>query len=191
MVRRISPICPKCKKQNTYDIIPGLPDLPEVQLSQSAFDNFLQKTTEGNAKYHCMDCSHTWKKYRGKKPYNRIKLIFANVVGYPGPYFHVKVNLESMEVEASVQRHIDQTEVIHSTNSLKEEEIECFRFELFKCDFLNWAEEYNMFAMDGTHWSVRIEYNTHCEIKSGSNHFPPKWSRFCKAVAKVSESEFH
>lgn len=118
-------------------------------------------------------------------------MIYADVGGYPGPYFEVKINLELMEVEASVQRKMEQTDVTHSNISLTEKEIEWFRSELYICDFVNWAEVYYLMAMDGTHWSVRVEYDTHCEIKSGSNHFPPKWSRFCKTVARVSEGEFH
>ncbi|WP_219621119.1 hypothetical protein [Bacillus sp. UMB0893] len=57
---------------------------------------------------------------------------------------------------------------------LKESEVDWFLKELYKCDFVNWAEEYIQFAMDGTHWTVRIEYSNHCEIKRGSNHFPLK-----------------
>jgi hypothetical protein len=71
------------------------------------------------------------------------------------------------------------------------EEIEWFRSELYKCDFVNWAEEYYAPACDGTHWTVRIEYDTYCEIKWGSNHFPPKWTKFCKAVSKISGREFY
>jgi len=97
-IRRISPICPKCKQQNTYDIIPELPDMPDDQLNEA--DLFgSHKFTVGNAKYHCIDCGHTWKKYRGKKSYDRIKVIHADVGGFPGPYFNVKINLELMKVE--------------------------------------------------------------------------------------------
>ncbi|WML48473.1 hypothetical protein RCG23_25135 [Neobacillus sp. PS3-34] len=75
---------------------------------------------------------------------------------------------------------------------LTNEELDWFRSELYKCDFVNWAEEYYQIGvLDGTHWSVRIEYDTYCEIKTGHVHFPPKWSKFCKAISKLSGSEFY
>ena len=98
--RRISPICPKCKQQNTYDIIPKLPILPEFQLHKSHLEE-LHEFTVGNAKYHCVDCGHTWKKYRGKKPYERIKIIHAYAGGFPGPHFNIKINLELRMVEVN------------------------------------------------------------------------------------------
>jgi hypothetical protein len=32
-MRRISPVCPKCQSQITYDVIPELPNSPDIQLS--------------------------------------------------------------------------------------------------------------------------------------------------------------
>jgi hypothetical protein len=151
----------------------------------------LQEKTVGNAKYYCVDCDYTWKKYRGKKPYERIKVIYADAGGYPGPYFHVKIDFKSLLVEKNplIEYHLSD---LQSSTPPTREEFEWFRSELYKCDFLNWAEEFEMlFVMDGTHWSVRIEYDDYCEIKTGSNHFPPKWSKFCKAVAKLSGREFY
>ena len=151
----------------------------------------LHEFTVGNAKYHCIDCGHTWKKYRGKKPYERIKVIHAYVGGYPGPFFNVKIDLELGMVEINSSQLEQDPRDIDSVHSITKEDIEWFLSELYKCDFVNWAEEYMMYALDGTHWDVRIEYDTHCEIKTGSNHFPPKWTKFCKAVSKLSGSEFY
>jgi hypothetical protein len=188
-MRRISPVCPKCNSQNTYDIIPDIPDLPTIQLTKETSAGDFPQMTLGNAKYHCVECSYTWKKYRGRKPYDRIKKIDAYAGGYPGPYFRLKINLVTMEVDN------DSTSVEYiyegATPSLTPEDIEWFRSELYKCDFANWAEEYvECGVCDGTHWSIRIEYDTHCEIKKGDNHYPPKWAKFCKAISKLTHSEF-
>jgi hypothetical protein len=86
----VQPECPKCKRHNTYDIIPEIPNQPEFQLH---VEEFLEYTYSiGNAQYYCMDCNDKWKKYRGKKPYERIRAINADVGGYPGPYSQVKVD---------------------------------------------------------------------------------------------------
>ncbi|MGG0250722.1 hypothetical protein ABEY24_20605 [Peribacillus frigoritolerans] len=188
--RRISPICLKCKQQNTYDIIPEVPNIPEYQLNEAEFMG-LHTFTVGNAKYYCIDCGHTWKKYKGKERYNRIKVIHADVGGFPGPYFNVKIDLELMKVEKESSIIECPTENIRSSHPLTKEEIEWFRSELYKCDLVNWAEEYMIYALDGTHWDIRIEYDTYCEIKTGSNHFPLKWTKFCKALSKLSGSEFY
>jgi hypothetical protein len=184
-MRRISPMCPKCKRHNTYDIIPELPNAPEIQLSEHELEHLWKKTV-GNAKYYCVDCHYTWKKYRGKRPYDRIKVVDVSIGGFPGPYFKVKIDLHAL----TVYRDIGIGEMEFS-NSRTKEEIEWFRSELYKCDFVNWAEDYYALACDGTQWTVRIEYDTYCEIKWGSNHFPPKWTKFRKAVSKISGGEFY
>ncbi|CAG9609150.1 hypothetical protein [Pseudoneobacillus rhizosphaerae] len=188
-MRRISPVCPKCYSQNTYDIIPGIQDLPQIQLLNEPFSVDIHQMTIGNAKYHCIECSYTWKKYRGRKPYDCIKKIDAYAGGYPGPYFRLKIDLETREVvsESTTVEYI--YEPVSALLTFKD--IELFRSELYKCDFVNWAEEYVApGVLDGTHWSTRIEYDTHCEIKMGDNHFPLKWAKFCKAISKLAGSEF-
>lgn len=184
--RRNSPLYPKCQNRNTYDIIPELPNEPNIQLNNDELE-YVSEVTLGNAKY-CIDCNYSWKKYRGKKIYDQIRVVYANAGGFPGPYFEVKIDLESLTVENNSLVAFHYADMEPSNES---EDFEWFRSELYKSDLVNWAEEYNSDALDGTHWSVRIEYDTHCEIKRGSNHSPPKWTKFCKAVSKVCGSEFY
>ncbi|MFS0864921.1 hypothetical protein AB3M96_19645 [Fredinandcohnia sp. 179-A 10B2 NHS] len=184
--RRIHPMCPKCSEYNTYDIIPELPNEPEIQLSQKVFESN-HKITIGNGKYYCIYCDYSWNKHRGKKIYEQIKVIHAYAGGFPGPYYEVKFDLESLEIERNDFSSID----IKTFETPIEERIEWFRAELHKCDLVNWADEYFAEACDGTHWAVRIEYENYCEIKRGSNHFPPKWGKFCRAISKVSGGEFY
>ncbi|SEM52769.1 hypothetical protein SAMN05192533_103252 [Mesobacillus persicus] len=184
-------MCPKCRRHNTYDYIPEMPNQHEPQLQA---DNFFHEIYSiGNAKYYCIDCNYKWKKYMGKKPYERIRVIIAYVGGYPGPYCQVKIDLAEQRVEHNTDYPFSDGLPVNDSSYLLEEDIELFLTELHKCDFVNWAEEYNTFGpvMDGTHWSVRIEFDTHCEIKTGDNHFPPKWTKFCKAISKLSGNEFY
>ncbi|RXI96314.1 hypothetical protein DS745_21560 [Anaerobacillus alkaliphilus] len=180
-------MCPKCRQNNTYDIIPDLPNIPELQLSKDSIEN-ADEITIGNSKFYCINCDYTWKKYRGKKIYEQIKVIYAYAGGFPGPYFEVKIDLKTNDIEKNewIEYHIEDQEAIIPTKEL----IEWFRSELHKCDIVNWAEKYFAYAMDGTHWSVRIEYENYCEIKRGSNHFPLKWGKFCRAISKVSGGGF-
>lgn len=201
--RRITPKCPKCNGNNTYDIIPELPNIPEIQYNQiwdfyghgefydqiKSFNinNLHLYNTIGNSKYYCMDCNRSWKKYRGRKPYEKIKSISANVGGYPGPYFNVKINLENRQVDYHKFMSVDD-----ETSIVNEDCIAWLLEELYKCDFINWAEEYiQPMVLDGTHWSVQIEYDSHCEIKTGDNYFPPKWTKFCKAISELTGNEFY
>ncbi|BCB03801.1 hypothetical protein [Bacillus sp. KH172YL63] len=188
--RRITPLCPKCKGYNTYDIIPEIPDQPEFQLRP---DEFLHDTYSiGNAKYHCADCDHTWKKYEGEQPYKRIKVIHSYVGGFPGPNHHVRVDLADKRVDHHTEYLFLDGKQESDYTLLTDEDIDFYPHELYRCDFVNWAEEYDTvcLVMDGTHWRVRIEYDTHCEIKVGDNHFPPKWAKFCKTCSAMSGHEF-
>lgn len=191
-LRRMTLKCPKCNGDHTYDIVPEIRNEPELQLQNLEF--FQEAYSLGNARYYCIDCDYKWKKYRGKKPYEKIKVIYSDVGGYPGPYHEVKVDFVEKRVEHKTAFPFDDGLLVPVNNSrdMDKEDIELFLTELYKCDFVNWAEEYQVFGTvcDGTHWSVRIEYDTHCEIKIGNNHFPPKWTKFCKAISKLSGNEF-
>ncbi|WP_174727455.1 hypothetical protein [Mesobacillus harenae] len=182
----ISPVCSKCKSQNTYDIIPNLPNRFNHDIEN---EPEVSEVTYGNAKYYCRDCENTWKKYRGKKPYEKIRKIYAFTGGWPGPSFDVKIDFEAMMVNHTKYNEIGEKETAQTEITI--EEREWFLSELYKCDFVNWAEEYLVFAMDGTQWNVRIEYETYCENKTGSNHFPIKWTKFKRAIAKISEGDFY
>ncbi|MDL4840905.1 hypothetical protein [Aquibacillus rhizosphaerae] len=179
-------MCPKCKQYHTYDVIPELPNEPALQLSKDVVEN-THEMTIGNGKYYCLNCDYSWKKYRGKKIYEQIKVIHANTGGYAGPFFGVIIDIESLEIDRNDYSAIN----IETIDTPMEEKIEWFKSELHKCDFVNWAEEYFALVMDGTQWRIQIEYESYCEIKVGSNHFPPKWTKFCRAISKISGGEFY
>ncbi|MBM7704347.1 hypothetical protein [Metabacillus iocasae] len=190
-IRRLTPTCPKCNGCHTYDVIPELPSEPQWQLRP--FDFSLETYSVGNATYYCMDCEYKWKKYRGKKPYEKIKVIYAHAGGFPGPYHKVKVDVARSIVEYKADFSYDSELPVHDRKERSKEELEFFLAKLYTCDFMNWAEEYDMSGpvLDGTHWSIRIEYDTHCEMKRGSNHYPSKWATFCKAISSLSGYEYY
>ena len=104
--------------------------------------------------------------------------------------FEVKIDLQSEQVDLQIFDFEDDNS-LKSVITLTEESIEWFRKELYKCDIVNWAEAYVEYVLDGTHWGIRIEYDTYCEIKTGSNHYPPKWTKFCKAISKLCGTDIY
>lgn len=191
-MKNFIPPCPKCKNTNTTDIIPIKPNKFDIDFPPDFFDT--QGTTIGNCKYYCHDCNYTWKKYRGKKPYNTIKKLEVSTGGFGGPNFRVIVDFHNNYIERS--EGFDEIFPIYPINSqdpndLKEYIAE-FLIKLYEVDLMNWASQYNNFSiLDGTFWRVNITFDTYCEEKSGTNHFPPKWIKFCKAISRVSGGEFY
>lgn len=183
-----SPTCPRCHNDNTYDIIPELSNLLDPEAKESVNDTAYSYK---NNKYYCIDCGYSWKKYKGRKPYEKIRMITAETGGFPGPFFTVKLDLISCTAESnSLMKYRFDNE--KSFSRLTQEQIDCFREELYRSDLLNWAERYeDLTVLDGTHWNIRISYETYCETKSGSNHFPPGWTKFCRAVTRLSCKEFY
>ncbi|WP_164669726.1 hypothetical protein [Virgibacillus doumboii] len=178
--RAVSPICPKCQSENTYDFSQEYKNQEPAPFRQY---------TIGNAKYHCNDCGHEWKKYRGRKPYDRLRVIDVRAGGYMDAN-RVKINLQTGHVRnALVFGEFSEDD---QTLTVTKEKAEWFLEEMYKCDFVNWAEEYHHDGiLDGTSWQTNIEYDTYCEIKYGSNHFPKKWAKFCKAISEIGETDFY
>ncbi|MBD1224585.1 hypothetical protein MST22_17205 [Virgibacillus halodenitrificans] len=185
-----APICPKCKTRQTYIIDPdnrSIQAFPPKNKKNEQFEPFIK----GNKEYYCMGCGNIWTKYEGRKPYQKIKSIYAYIGGYSGPGFQIRVNIE--------QKKLSYTSFLFNDNVDKEHrkipsdyEIKAFLSELYECSFLNWADRYDDFCvLDGTSWRIEIELDTHCDIKLGSNHYPDTWKKFCKAVANLSGREFY
>jgi len=186
--QKTSPICPKCGSHQTTDIVHPPQCVTDIQFYGDEEDDFPLVYTRGNGKYYCMNCKYTWKKYRGKKPYESINKITVCSGGFPGPSFNIDINLQTKQID--YEQHFSIPSIIKPV--ITDEEKKWFLEELYKCDFLNWAEIYEQpFVLDGNHWSIRIELDTHCEIKHGSNHFPQKWSKFCESISKMSGNEFY
>ncbi|MGD6818483.1 hypothetical protein [Metabacillus sp. 84] len=188
--KTISPTCPRCSSLKTYDIIPGIREDDQLARSEESLIQ-MSETSLGNADYQCRDCGHRWKKYTGQKPYDTIQRIYADAGGYPGPFHSAFIDLKGLMAESSSRENPNSSPAAEFRR-LKQEEAAWFREELYASDFMNWAEEYMLpFALDGTHWTIRIEYDTYCEIKSGHIHTPPGWERFCMAVSSLSGQAFY
>ncbi|SLL31531.1 Uncharacterised protein [Mycobacteroides abscessus subsp. abscessus] len=93
------------------------------------------------------DCNYKWKKYRGKKPYERIRAIYADVGGDPGPYSQVKVDFAEKKVDYISDFLFSDELPIKDIKEIKEEDIALFLIELHKCDFVNWAEVYEVIVL--------------------------------------------
>ncbi|MGP4108935.1 hypothetical protein [Virgibacillus sp. L01] len=181
--RIVSPVCPKCESKCTYDFSQEYKHLDPAPL---------QPVTIGNAKYHCKDCGYEWKKYRGRKIYELIQVIDIQSGGYMdyGSVQRMRIDLKHRRVRKALL--IGEFNEFDQIATMSEECIDWLLAELYKCDFVNWAEEYNHDGvLDGSYWRLTIEYDTHCEIKIGSNHYPKKWAKFCKVVSKVSGEDFY
>ncbi|MFP7492965.1 hypothetical protein SFC66_04175 [Terribacillus saccharophilus] len=185
--RRVSPKCPKCSGNQTYDILPQLPNELEDEIYLEEL--FYNGVSIGNTTYHCRTCNYTWKKYKGRKPYRDIKRIYCGIGGYPGPYYNVEINVDKRQVKHKTSLpEVNDIKIVG--NLVTDKEIQWLLSQLYKCDLLNWAEEYFKPVLDGTSWNVRIEYSSYCEIKTGSNFFPEKWDEFTEAVSKISSGDF-
>lgn len=186
------PPCPKCKNTNTTDLIPKKPTKSGLEIPPDYFE--LEGTTLGNCKFYCNDCHYTWKKHRGKKPYSTIMKLEIYSGGYPGPNFQVLVDFHNHTIERSEVFYEGKliSPVELQDSDIIREKLTLFLNKLYECDLMNWASEYQNFSiLDGTSWRVQITYDTYCEEKSGCNHFPPKWNKFCNAVAKLSGGKFY
>ncbi|WP_114570648.1 zinc ribbon domain-containing protein [Exiguobacterium flavidum] len=190
---RVAPPCPKCGSKETYDIIPELEDDHNVQIDESLLIG-LEEYSLGNACYACIACGHKWKKFRGRRPYLDLESFKAYVGGFHGPCYTIGIDFRTGELTwDSEPDSYYEIDVLQNREErvLTESELDWLREGLYKCDVLNWADNYQMFAiMDGTQWNVILDGEAYHEVKQGSNHFPKQWNRFCKLMEKVSTRSF-
>lgn len=53
-IRRFHPICPKCKSEDTCDILPDIPNTSHIEKDG---------ITTGNSTFYCLNCEYSWKKF--------------------------------------------------------------------------------------------------------------------------------
>lgn len=187
-LKSTAPACPRCENENTYDVIPELTSLDTPSTTSSYL-----KTAYSfeNKKYYCVNCNHSWKKYKGRHPYEKIKVLQAETGGFPGPFFNVNINFKSFKLDSNalVKYRFEDKNI---SKSLSEQDVKWLREGLYQCDIMNWAERYeDLYVLGGNHWNIRIEYDTYTETKNGSNHFPPEWKKFCYLISKLTGRDFY
>lgn len=123
------------------------------------------------------------------KDYKEIKRIEASIGGYFGSSYTLEVEFITGKVTYEVREDgIVEPGLILQMDT---ENINTFREALSKCRVLSWKNEYSdLNTLDGTHWSLDIEFDDLCIEKSGSNAYPKEWKRFCKVIQKLTDKPF-
>jgi hypothetical protein len=123
------------------------------------------------------------------KDYKNIKRIEASIGGYFGTSYTFEVEFDRGKVtwEAREDGILEPGLILQ----MDTENIITFREALSKCRVLSWKNEYiDPNTLDGTQWSLDIEFDDLCIEKSGSNDFPKEWKRFCKVIQKLTGKPF-
>ncbi|NHN34854.1 hypothetical protein [Paenibacillus agricola] len=123
-----------------------------------------------------------------KTEYENIKRIVASVGGYFGTSYTVEVEFDRGKITWEARGDDFEPGLILQ---LDIESMNTFREALSKSRILSWKNEYiDPNTLDGTQWSLDIEFDDICIEKSGSNDYPKEWKRFCKVIHKLTGKPF-
>jgi hypothetical protein len=184
-----SAACPECGSKNVVPIVYGY---PSAELGQKEKEGKIRLggccITPTAPKYACNECNYAWGGEESvSKRYEDIRCFKAYVGGYFGPNYHVEINIISGKVTWSEGLY-KEAEYEKKVNV---EDIKQFIEGLRKCRILKWGQEYvQPYVLDGTQWSIEIEFNDICIYKAGSNAYPKKWKRFCKLIENLTDKPF-
>jgi hypothetical protein len=123
------------------------------------------------------------------KGYENIKRIIASVGGYFGSSYTFEFEL----VRGKITWEANEDGVFEPALILQmdTESINTFREAMTKCHILTWEQKYiDLHTLDGTQWSLHIEFDDLCIEKSGNNAYPREWERFCKVIQKLTGKPF-
>ena len=122
---------------------------------------------------------------------DNIKKLYASVGGYMGYSFAVEINFQKALVEYKV---FDRGYEPKSTETVKLSKIKIANFlkTLNTIKITEWKERYpNPGIMDGTNWSVDINFNNNKKlISSGDNAFARQWKTFCNGIQELIGKDF-
>jgi hypothetical protein len=123
----------------------------------------------------------------GKQP----QTLKAFIGGFGGPSYGVRFEDSTLYYDAWDNGEQHEPVEVHPT----EADWEAFWRTLDEVGAWDWKEEYETEGvMDGTGWSLEVEYNGRVLETGGSNAYPPdgkmnvskQFSRFLKAVSKLA-----
>lgn len=116
-----------------------------------------------------------------KKGYEDIRCFKANISRYalPDRDYYVEVNILNCKIIWQKGLFVlDKFE-----RPMASDDIKWFINGLHECRVLSWKQEYiQLYVLDGTHWSIEIEFADANIRKAGSNAYPKEWGRFCKFI---------
>lgn len=125
-----------------------------------------------------------------QEAYEVIYFIKAEIGGFDGPSYQVKVDLDGGKVSSISSENIFDIQY-HEDFSIAKHAINELRKNLFEAQLLEWKNRYeNPYIFDGTSWQITIKLFHDQIIKSGNNEYPERWGTFCTAISKVSGLPF-
>ncbi len=189
MGRKNSKVCPECESKNVVPIIYGMPTC-EVQKKEEEGKIQLGGCCimPDSPRYACNDCHCIWGgEELLEKSYEDIKRIKASVGGYSGPNYEVEIDFVNgiATWKEGMYQELEHTKDLDAASSTK------YIKELSNCRVLNWGQQYiEPCVLDGTQWSVEIDFDDACVCKYGSNAYPKEWKRFCRLIEKCVRKPF-
>lgn len=122
---------------------------------------------------------------------DKIKTLNSSVGGYMGYSFAVEINFQKTLAEYKV---FDRGYEPKSTETVKLSKIKIANFlkTLNTIKITELKERYpNPGIMNGTNWSVEINFNNNKKlISSGDNAFPRQWKTFCNGIQELLGKDF-
>jgi hypothetical protein len=120
--------------------------------------------------------------------YKNIKRIEASNGGYFGTSYTFKLDFDRGKLNWEARGDDFEPGLMLQVDIAS---MNIFREALSKCRILSWKNEYiDPNTLDGTQWSLDIEFDDLCVEKSGSNAYPREWNRFCKYIQKLTNKPF-
>lgn len=118
-----------------------------------------------------------------------ITFLEARVGGFHEPPIYVSVDVSNNTVTYSNGSEWTFSNIVLQVSTRK---MNRFLKGLKKCHLFDWSIEYPNYLgiIDGTRWDVSYLVDGTTVVKSGDNHFPEEWEKFCKAVSKLSGKNF-
>lgn len=125
------------------------------------------------------------------RTYQTIKAIYIETGGFPCRFTSVKIDFAMLLIKnyRLFNYYTEEETIFHP---LTPEKAEAFLDELQACAIFEWnSDEETSVSLKGPQWNIQIDYGIHLDTKRGYLQLPTGWPEFCKAVTKVSGSEFY
>ncbi|MFE8699539.1 hypothetical protein ACFYKX_02755 [Cytobacillus sp. FJAT-54145] len=116
----------------------------------------------------------------------------ASIGGFPGPTHLIRVDFIN-EVFYFFEWCIDCKVSEKQKRLVTMGSVEQFKKEIYKMKIWDWKRNYQLdhLVLDGTSWNVKLKTKSKVYESEGLESFPSEWTKFSRAINKLTGIYFH
>lgn len=188
-------ICPRCGSRETAHILWKTPSF-NIEFDEKLKNKEIilgdYNASENKPSYHCNACELDFGRFTSLEELTTASVHFS-IGGFFGGHHNVTVSKGVFGAEVEYGPPFDFIAPLCDSSDMSNDEWAHFVKDLYRCYVIDWESRYDDFCiLDGTQWGLEIRFEDGSVLeRSGSNAYPPHWTKLLSVFKKHISAEIN